>query len=69
MAQSVCGISASTACFDAMTSCTNSTPSHCASSMPPEPVMETRIGTLPRARSAFWNTCFAVAFTSVWWRS
>ena len=66
MATSVCGMSVSTARLEAMTSCTNSTSSHWASSMPPEPVMETRICALPSTFCALTKTSRAVALTSVW---
>ena len=69
MATSVCGMSVSTARLEAMTSCTNSRSSHLASSMPPEPVIETRIGVSPMTFSARAKSSLAVARTSVWWRS
>ncbi len=69
IAQSVWGMRTSTARLEAMTSCTNSRSSHWASSMPPEPVMDTRIGTSPTVSRALAKSARAVALTSVWWRS
>ena len=66
MAQSVWGMRASTARFEAMTSCTNSRSSHLASSMPPEPVMDTRMEGSPMTERARSKRAFAVARTSVW---
>ena len=66
MAQSVCGMSVSTARLEAMTSWTNSRSSHLARSMPPEPVIETRMGVSPRTRWAFSKISRAVALMSVW---
>ena len=69
MAQSVWGMSVSTARLEAMTSWTNSRPSQLASSMPPEPVIETRMGAEPITLRARAKSSFAVARMSVWWRS
>ena len=54
----------STAVFDAMTSCTNSMPSHCAKSRPPEPVMAMVITSSPNSSAAFSSTSTMVARTS-----
>ena len=68
MATSVWGMSVSTARLEAMTSWTNSRSSHLASSKPPEPVMDTRMGVSPMTDLARSKRSLAVARMSVWWR-
>ena len=68
MATSVTGMKVSTAVFEAMTSCTNSMPSHCASSRPPDPVMAMVMRSAPKSAAASESTSTMVARTSAWWR-
>ena len=68
MATSVCGIMVSTARLLAMTSCTNSRPSHCDRSRPPEPVMAQVICASGNSPAAPTKRSRAQARTSVWWR-
>ena len=68
MATSVLGMNVSTAVLEAMTSCTNSMPSHCASRSPPEPVMAIVMRSSPKSAAAASSTSTMVARTSAWWR-
>ena len=65
MATSVCGMSVSTARLLAMTSCTNSRPSHCESSRPPEPVIAQVMRASGSTLAAPTNKSRAQARTSV----
>ena len=66
MATSVFGMKVSTAVLLAMTSCTNSMPSHWAKSKPPDPVMAMVMRLSPKSRAASDSTSTMVARTSAW---
>ena len=66
MATSVSGMKVSTAVLDAITSCTNSIPSHWASSKPPDPVIAMVMRSFPKSAAASLKTSMIVARTSAW---
>ena len=68
MATSVRGMKVSTAVLDAMTSCTNSMPSHWDSSRPPEPVMAMVMASSGNWAAASRSTSMMVARASAWCR-